>query len=267
MALQRTRDSALHLIDLPFIVNLHGRIMVYSWLNNIQYRLLPGRCILCRGDSGRNMDICPPCEQTLCASWPHCRHCGLPGPTDTAFCGHCSTREQSFNCCIALAPYRQPLDGLITDFKYRRRLSSGVVLAQLLAQRLRNHYLHDSWPGALLPVPLHWRRQWRRGFNQAHFLAAALARELQLPLQANALQRGRHTPSQQGMNRKQRQKNLRGAFTLECAPAARHIALVDDVVTTGTTAGLISELLLDGGATRVDIWCLGRTPPPRVGPR
>ncbi len=237
--------------------------MVYTWLNNIQFAILPGRCVCCRGASARNMDLCVACDAELSNPWPHCRHCGLPGASDTEFCGHCARGRFSFNCCIALAPYQQPIDSLITRFKYQRRMAAGKVLAQLLVRRLRQHYQHDDWPEALIPVPLHWRRQWQRGFNQAHYLAAVLSTELDIPLQASCLVRSKATPSQQGMDRRQRRQNLRHAFDVIEPPAHSHIALIDDVVTTGTTANLLCEQLLKQGATRVDVWCLARTPAPR----
>jgi ComF family protein len=142
-------------------------------------------------------------------------------------------------------------------------MAAGKVLAQLLARRLRRHYQDDAWPETLIPVPLHWRRQWQRGFNQAHYLAAVLATELDIPLQAACLSRSVATPSQQGMNRRQRRQNLRHAFEVIEPPTHGHIALIDDVVTTGTTANLLCKQLLKQGATRVDVWCLARTSPPR----
>lgn len=167
----------------------------------------------------------------------------------------------SFNCCIALAIYQAPVDRLIQRFKYQRRMAIAKVLARLLAHRLRRHYQHNQRPEIVLPVPLHWRRQWRRGFNQAHFLAAQLSRELDIPMQPDCLQRSQATPPQQGMQRRQRLRNLSHAFNVMTTPRGRHIALVDDVVTTGATANLLSRLLLEHGAERVDVWCLARTPP------
>jgi ComF family protein len=135
------------------------------------------------------------------------------------------------------------------------------VLAELLSHRLHKHYQHDPRPTLVLPVPLHWRRQWRRGFNQAHFLAAQLSRQLNIPLQSDCLARSHATQPQQGMQRRQRLRNLSHAFNVMASPRGRHIALVDDVVTTGATANLLSRMLLEHGAERVDVWCLARTPP------
>lgn len=238
--------------------------MVYTWLNNIQYAVLPGRCILCRASSHRQLDLCGACEVSLSRPWPHCHHCGLPTPGDTEFCGSCLNQRFYFRTCIALATYGHPVDILIQNFKYRRRLAIGKVLAHLLAQRLRKHYQRDTFPDVVVPVPLHWRRQWRRGFNQAHFLADRLGGQLGIQLQPHCLAREQPTPPQQGMPRDQRLRNLRHAFNVFAAPGGRHVALVDDVVTTGATTNLLCQMLLDHGAEQVDVWCLARTPPQKI---
>ncbi len=235
--------------------------MVYSWLKNVHYALLPGRCILCRASSGRPMDLCAACELSLSGRWPHCHHCGLPAPGDTEFCGSCLNQGFSFRYCIALAVYQHPVDRLIQLFKYQRRMAIGKVLAELLSHRLLQHYQREPRPDVVIPVPLHWRRQWRRGFNQAHFLAAKLARQLDIPLQSDCLARQQPTSPQQGMPRRQRLRNLRHAFNVAATPRGLHVALVDDVVTTGATADVLCRMLLEHGAEQVDVWCLARTPP------
>jgi len=113
-----------------------------------------------------------------------------------------------------------------------------------------------------LAVPLAKDRLRERGFNQAELLAGWLAQALQLPLCRRALRRTRATPAQQELDAKTRQRNLHGAFALADGFVARglHLALVDDVLTTGATAGEIAHLLRQNGAARVDVYCLARTP-------
>lgn len=234
--------------------------MVNTWLNNAQFWLLPGRCVVCSDSSGRNFDLCPACEAELAQPWPCCRHCGLPATANTEFCGYCVRERFSFTRCIALSPYQPPIDRLIARLKYQRHLSCGKVLGQLLARHLEQQYRDDSRPDTILPVPLHWARQWRRGFNQADYLAAILGSAMDIPLQRTSLARTRATHTQQGMNRRERQRNLRQVFDVARPLSGRHIALVDDVVTTGSTANLLSAALLKHGAERVDVWCLARTP-------
>lgn len=235
--------------------------MVYQWLQVAAHQLLPGRCILCRAATGRALDLCSPCEADLLRPRPACRHCGLATPVDAPSCGACAARPFAFARCVPLGCYSAPLDGLIRRFKVQRQPAVGRVLTQLLVPRLRQHYGAETMPAALLPVPLHWQRQWRRGFNQSYLLARDLSGPLGIPLDAACLRRSRPTPSQQGLDRRRRQANLRGAFELTAPPPAPHLALVDDVVTTGATADSIARLLLAAGVERVDLWCLARTPP------
>jgi ComF family protein len=111
-----------------------------------------------------------------------------------------------------------------------------------------------------VPVPLHWRRRWTRGFNQAEVIADELAYRLRIPLHAQALlRRQQHTPQQQ-LTAAQRRRNLRSGFAIRGDVRGRHVALVDDVVTTGATAAEIARTLLDAGAASVQVWCLARTP-------
>jgi ComF family protein len=142
-------------------------------------------------------------------------------------------------------------------------------LGRLLGELLSQHLVHAfdeglPRPDLLLPVPLAIRRQRQRGFNQAAMLGQWLSTALQLPRQDAWLQRVLDTPAQQQLDAATRKRNLRKAFALasESAVAGRHIALVDDVLTTGATAESLARLLNKAGAARVDVYCLARTPKP-----
>ncbi|QEY19032.1 ComF family protein [Cellvibrio sp. KY-GH-1] len=188
-----------------------------------------------------------------------CSCCALPLKSAAPFCGHCLERKPAFSrSCIAFS-YEHPLDFLIHQFKYRRQLTSGKLLGEMLADTCRQ----AERPDFLVPAPIHWRKRWRRGFNQTELLARQVGKLLQLPV-VDALRQTRYHESQKDLGRKQRQKNLRQSLALRNKFKARvegaHIALVDDVVTTAATARALSELLLKAGAQRVDIWALARTP-------
>ena len=114
----------------------------------------------------------------------------------------------------------------------------------------------------LIPVPLHGLRMISRGFNQAYELATYASRVLSVDLQADAIRRKRHTRAQSGLSRKQRRQNLRGAFCWHGPrKPARHVALVDDVMTTGTTVTECARVLKRAGAKRVDVWVAARAVP------
>lgn len=233
--------------------------MVNSWLFFIQNILVPGRCIACQATVSGPRDICQPCEQSLFSPEPHCFHCGLFQPNSSDFCGHCLHEGYYFDRCIALAPYQAPMDRLIGEYKYQRQLAVGRTLGDLLAARLKQAYAGDTFPDRLMPVPLHWFRQWRRQFNQAELIARQLSRQLGVPVDSKQLYR-QGSQRQLGLSRQQRLRNSRAIYQLRQQANEQHIALVDDVVTTAATANAIARLLKEAGASRVDVWALARTP-------
>lgn len=229
-------------------------------LKNSLEHLLPQPCLLC-GQANTN-SLCVECEQSLPRLDNHpwrCSQCSIPLATEAPVCGHCLRRPPAFSRCYIPYSYSHPLDFLIHQFKYRRQLASGKQLAQLLLQ----HCQSADQPDFVVPVPMHWRKRWHRGFNQSELLAYPLARGLGLPVIA-VLQRQHHGHSQKGLSRRERLSNLRRAFSIALKHRPRiaqaHIALIDDVVTTTATARCLSELLIKAGAARVDIWALARTP-------
>ena len=213
-------------------------------------------------------NICTACETELPWLGAHCQICALPLPTSGMICGACQTKPPSFSRVEAPWRYAFPIDNLITRFKHQAQWPYGRLLAELLSEHLR--YAFDEGlarPQALLAVPLARRRQRRRGFNQAQMLADWLGANLKLPVQHDWLQRHLDTPAQQGLDAATRKRNLRRAFSLEqpAQVAGAHLALVDDVLTTGATVGILAQLLRRAGALRVDVYCLARTPRPGDG--
>lgn len=232
--------------------------MVYNWLKFKQ------SCLLCDEPTDHARAICTPCELELPWLDGHCQRCALPMPLAGLVCGSCLKRPPAFQQVVAPWRYDFPVDALITRFKHQRQWPLGRLLAELLGEHLA-HALTDGLPrpDVLLPVPLARRRLRQRGFNQAGMIANWLGERLQLPV-LDALQRSRDTPAQQGLDAAERKRNLRGAFALDDPQQidGRHLALVDDVLTTGATTNAIARLLLRTGAARVDVYCLARTPSP-----
>lgn len=233
--------------------------MVYNALQ----LLFPCHCLLCLAPSHHHQELCAACRDELPWLGHCCLRCALPlNSPDARLCGHCLRRPPRFEHCLSALRYQFPCDQLLVNFKYHRQLASGRLLAQLWLQHCRDP-AGSHRPQLLVPIPLHWRRRWTRGYNQSLLLAQHWGDALSLPV-CSALRRGRHTPPQQGLNAAQRRRNLRDAFTLQHPSSinGRHIAVVDDVLTTGTTANAAAAILLAAGARRVDIWCLARTPEP-----
>lgn len=180
-------------------------------------------------------------------------------------CAQCLRKPPGFTQVVAPWRYDFPIDSLITRFKHHGKWPFGRLMGELLGQFLQHRFDEGLLrPDCLVPVPLANKRLRRRGFNQAAMLAHWLGRQLQLPVDDQQILRSRETPNQQGLDAKARKRNLEGAFALKDADGfyGKHVALVDDVLTTGSTADAIARLLNRAGASRVDVYCLARTPRP-----
>jgi len=232
---------------------------VYIWLKNKQ------TCLLCDEPSDTSIELCSACEAELPWLGAHCLICALPLSVHGLVCGACLQRPPTFNRVEAAWRYTFPLDALITRFKHQAQWPLGRLLGELLSHHLQHAFSEGlAKPDVLLAVPLSSRRLRQRGFNQAQMLARWLGHSLQLPVTEHLLQRTQDTPAQQKLSAAERKRNLRQAFQLSNpqAVAGRHVALVDDVLTTGATAEAIARVLKKAGAARVDVYCLARTPRP-----
>lgn len=232
---------------------------VYICLKNVQL------CLLCNEPADAQTPLCMACETDLPWLGDQCLTCALPLLAPGMTCGGCLHEPPAFEQVAVPWVYGFPVDSLITRFKHSANWPFGHLLAEVLGQFLQHRFEEDlPRPHALLPVPLATRRLRQRGFNQASMLARWLGQQLDLPCEENLLQRILDTSAQQDLDAKARQLNLRNAFVLtpDAQVAGRHLALVDDVLTTGATAQALARLLIDAGAARVDVYCLARTPKP-----
>ncbi|WP_191489586.1 MULTISPECIES: ComF family protein [unclassified Pseudomonas] len=232
---------------------------VYIWLKNKQ------TCLLCDEATDTPHPICTPCESELPWLMDACQVCALPLSAAGLTCGQCLKQPPAFEQVIAPWTYRFPLDSLITRFKHQSQWPLGRLLGELLAQALRVRF-DDGLPRPelLLPVPMATRRLRQRGYNQAAMLATWLSQNLEISADEHFLLRVQDTIAQQELDARARRRNLLNAFAL--APGAQveglHLALVDDVLTTGATTESLARLLMKEGARRVDVYCLARTPSP-----
>lgn len=222
--------------------------------------LLPRRCVLCLAPSGRHA-VCAGCWPELPWLQPGCPGCGVPlsASTPPGSCIRCRRGRQAPLRIRAALAYTWPVDRLVTGAKFHRQLHYAQALGELLAAAVGSVTATDDRPDLLLPVPLHRSRLAERGYNQALEIATPLAAALGLPLAPELCRRVRHTPGQTGLSARARRRNLRGAFALCDTCAGMHIAIVDDVVTTGSTAMALARVLLAAGAARVDVWAAART--------
>jgi ComF family protein len=239
--------------------------MVNNFLHRLEYLLLPGQCLLCGAASHRQLDLCQPCQDELPWLEHYCPSCALPLSPDALGhdCGRCLLHPPQFRQVIAPWQYQPPLSGLLNGFKHHRDYAAGRVLGELSGAYIDAFYQDQVRPDLITYTPLHWWRQWRRSFNQSQRLAQQLSHRTGIPIKP-LLKRQRATQQQQGLNARQRQRNLKGAFRAGSGIKlnGETVALVDDVVTTTATAAEMTRVLLAMGAAAVDIWCLARTPKP-----
>lgn len=231
-------------------------MMIATVLHRFSRVLLAPRCLACGEPGQGGLDLCEACRAQLPWNTHACRQCGIGQPTTgQSHCGSCLLDPPPFTHAFCPLHYRFPVDRLLPRFKFHGDLAAGELLATLMQWPMDPGDL----PQALVPVPLHRNRLRTRGYDQALELARALARDTRVALLANALVRRRATHPQTELGAAERQRNMRDAFALRPgADLPAHIALVDDVMTTGATLAECARVLLSSGVQRVDAWTIAR---------
>jgi ComF family protein len=235
----------------------NGVAMLHRVMNrtarSLRALLLPQDCRLCGLPSGDAL-LCAGCRKDL-PRLPaaHCPVCALPVPT-ARVCGRCLKKPPAFDGTLAVWAYAEPADGLIHALKFRAQLP----LARWFAQEL--HALGPPPCDLLLAMPLHPKRLAERGFNQSVEIARALARQASLRFDPVGLERLHDTPPQRDLAWSQRRRNVRGAFAVRTSVTGLHVAVVDDVLTTGASLHEVAHMLKAAGALTVTNLVLARTP-------
>lgn len=219
--------------------------------------LLPSHCLLCGARGQGALSLCPACAAEMPRNDCCCARCALPLAAPASLCGRCVQHAPPWDAAWAPFRYEWPLAPLEARFKFGADLAAGRTLALLWTSAPPPVEL----PQAIVPVPLHRSRLRGRGYNQALELARPVARHLGVPLLPTALRRTRATGAQTELDAVQRRRNVRGAFAarFEGDPPA-HVAVLDDVFTTGATLGECVRVLKRAGVARVDAWALARAP-------
>jgi ComF family protein len=156
--------------------------------------------------------------------------------------------------------YRFPLDRLITQLKFQHQLSHATLLGKLLLKEILMHYRHESLPTLIIPIPLHFKRLQERGFNQALEIAKPLSKKLNIPLEKWAFIRKKSTQAQSSLEKQARLNNMKDAFDVRHPISATHVAVIDDVMTTGETLKAFGKTLKKSQVEKIDVWCLAQTP-------
>lgn len=235
---------------------------VNNWIYNNLSTFWVAHCLLCGStDHGQDL-LCGSCQDEFVTLPPACRQCALPlsqkekSQGEDLVCGACQKSPPAHLLAYRFAAYEAPLDRLILQFKFQQKLAIGKKLGMLMALDIARRQL--PLPDVLLPVPLHAKRLRQRGYNQALELARPIAANLKIPLDIQSCRRLKATEEQVGLSAKLRKSNLKGAFEVKGNFQDKRVAIIDDVMTTGSTVHELSQQLINAGANRVDVWVCAR---------
>ena len=213
---------------------------------------LPPRCAGCGSIVGQLHSFCPDCwTEVEFLGESGCVTCGLPlEATDAELCGVCIAKPPRIQRTRSAVAYGDLSRSIAIKLKYGRK----VALARTMARYMAPLVSKDGAP-ILVPVPLHRTRLWQRGFNQSALLARELAKATGLRSEERLLRRVKRTPALKGMSLSQRRKTVAGAFNVDPSAelAGRTVVLIDDVLTTGSTANACARALKLAGAGRVEL--------------
>lgn len=237
--------------------------MVYNSLFSTQPWYLAS-CLCCNKPIRLNRDFCNHCQTRLpyiSDEQPRCCRCASVLPDSNTLdltCGQCQSRNPGYECVRSLFSYTFPVDRIIQNIKYQHQLYLIRIMAKLWSEKL--HALKQQFDiDLILPVPLHKSRLRERGFNQSLELARPVGKKLRIPVDTHSLRRSRRTSPQTNLLLKDRMKNVRGAFEADREKlAGKRIALLDDVMTTGSTVNAITDCLKRAGTIYIEVWVLAR---------
>lgn len=234
-------------------------------LKNISDIIFPPQCISCSSALQLNHEkvFCSACREKInFLTGSLCLLCGITfpdSPSENHLCGNCLGKKPYFSFARAVAGYETIILNAIHQFKYGRDLSIGFRLASFMAA-FPFPDLDPNDYSLIIPVPLHIKKLRKRGFNQSLILADSLGKKWQIPVKFSLLKRCKFTLTQTGLDRKDRERNIKGAFevTDRTKIAGRNIILVDDVYTTGATLNECAKMMIKAKAQKVAVLTLAR---------
>ncbi len=214
-------------------------------------------CVLCGEMTEQEVSLCSECRNDLPVVEYSCEKCGLPlSVSDQSLCGQCLQLKPVVDYTHSVFYYESPIDYLIGKMKYEGDLSCAAILGDLLLKSVKDI---KQTPDVLVPVPLHNKRLVKRGFNQSLEISRAVSKQLKIPLDTQYVRRVKPTVAQQTLNLKQRKQNIKGCFEVQAKHQLyKHVVLVDDVITTGSTVNELATALKEGGVEKVGVWSIAR---------
>lgn len=227
--------------------------------STVKQWLLPYQCILCGHKSSRKQDLCEPCFLDLKSPEYTCPRCARSLFEKQPLCGACIAKDPPFAATFSAFLYERPMTQLIGQLKFLHQLRNARILGELLCEKISQEWYNTrTLPEAILPIPLHINRLKERGFNQVLEIARPIAKTFQLPLLTKNCVRNKPTLAQAMLPAKQRQENIKNAFNLVKPIEMAHIAVMDDVITTGHTVVEFCTILKKSGVQQIDVWCVAR---------
>lgn len=225
-------------------------------------RLFTPCCVLCDANVMGEISLCESCLQDLPRIKMGCYQCGLPlqHELNSTLCGQCQRSHPPIDYLISSLQYDYPVGYLVAQLKFQRNLTYAKIFSHLLLTTLDEYYFsHTSeLPEMIIPIPLHKKRIRERGFNQALEIARPIAQKLAIPISIDTVQRSKYTQAQSLLTATERRNNLQHSFILTKPIGVKHIVLLDDVVTTGTTVYELAALLKKSGVEKVGVWAVAR---------
>lgn len=235
--------------------------MLNQLLQKAQHFFLPYSCIFCGIRCKTGVYICVECLEYLPWSKQACQRCGIQLNDPVTLCGQCLKQPPFFDKTLALFNYQHPVDRLVVSLKFHNKLVYANLLSKLFLEKIRENYAGKTLPGIIIPVPLHPKRLKERGFNQALELAKPIARQLNIPFDLHSCQRIRATETQSLIPAEKRRSNMQDAFIVNKNFATKHVAILDDVMTTGHTVNELAKSLQKIKVEKIDVWCVARAMP------
>ncbi len=235
-------------------------ILLKKLNKGITHGFFPYHCIICNDKANRELDLCMECETFLPWLKNACISCAIPlAFQGQSVCGACLKTPLPFHKLCVFFSYTEIIKKWVIGLKFQQQLVYAKIFGTLLAEKISSRYQSEQLPDRIIPVPLHKKRLNERGFNQAIELARPISKKLNIPIEYKKCQRVINTASQSKLPSNQRSNNVKNAFFAHQDLAQQHIALLDDVMTTGHTFIEISRALYDVGVKRIDVWCCART--------
>ncbi len=219
-------------------------------------------CYLCqqkfRDQKFRKKTLCKACQNFLSHTEFFCTICGNALPQKN-ICGQCLISPPLYQQTIPCFWYEEPIQTLIHDYKFNQKLSLTPILGNLMAEKIQTHYQNTAYPNCIIPMPIHPKRLRERGYHQVYELAKILSHQLSIPVKLNTCRRIKHSQPQSDLPFKERKENIKNVFQAKKI-LYQHIAILDDVITTGETVSeLCKTLKKENSHLMIDVWCLART--------